>query len=118
MIGFGLDDMDWKTSFHSGPMILLMNCLYHYGLSILDVVAVTIFITELLLGNMLSNMVKVSDLRKARITKFLRADMMGKSIRTLRWLGLHETVTYPRSSIIFLLSYLLQYQVVIMENVI
>ena len=31
MIGFGLDDMDWKTSFHSGPMILLMNCLYHYG---------------------------------------------------------------------------------------
>ena len=113
LIGLGIDDMDWKTSFHSGPVILFMNILHHYGLALLDLVVVTIFITELVFGNILNQMVKVSDLRKARITKFLKADMMGKSIRTLRWLGLHEAVTYPRSSMFFLLSYLLQYQDVI-----
>ena len=101
---------DWIASFHS---LGLYEILHIFGFALLDALVVVIFVVDLL-GHLLVRRIQVKDVRKVRQSKKLRkASLFGKSIIILRFLGIHESDTFPISDVLFLLSYLLQYQTMI-----
>lgn len=105
MIGFENNSLWGGTCSSFGAMQFIMN---QYGFAILDGIVAVIFITELILGSIITPLVTLKDMRSSRSTRFTKAGMYQKCIHILCSLELHEAVTFPRSNVIFLVSYLLR----------
>ena len=90
---------------------------FEYIFTLLDALVVVIFATELILGNIILRFVKTRDVRMVYSRKFQRTNLFGKGILVLRYLGIHEAVNFPISNLIFILSYLLQYQAISNDDV-